>query len=154
VISVVETSRLPVPPERVWRFFAEEVEDRYCDWHPEHLRWRWLSGRPLEPGSTWFADEFVGRARVSGRFVVAAVQPGRRFAYRLPFPGSLVRGSGSFELRPAPDGGCELVQAVRIGFSAPVLGALVDLAVRAAVPPSELRRHMREEQRNLPGLLE
>jgi hypothetical protein len=29
VISVVERSRLRVPPERAWRFFLEEIEDLY-----------------------------------------------------------------------------------------------------------------------------
>lgn len=153
MISVVETSRLPVAPERIWRFFAEEVEDRYPEWHQEHLRWRWLRGRPLEREAVWFADEWIGRMRIAGRFIVDDVQPGGYFSYRLAFPASLVRAGGSFRLDPKNDGGCELIQDVHMGFSLPLLGRLIDLVIAAAIPVREVRRHMREEQANLAPLL-
>jgi len=113
VISVIETSRLPVPAERIWRFFADEVEERYADWHPEHLRWKWLRGAPVEAGSVWFADEWVGRMRIQGRFIVDQAEPARLFSYRLAFPSSLVGAGGSFGLEPSEDGGCWLRQEER-----------------------------------------
>jgi len=154
VISVVETIDLPVPPERVWRFFAEEIEHRYTDWHREHLRWRWLSGNSLEPGAAWFADEWIGHVRIAGRFVVSEAQPGRGFSYVLAFPASLVRAGGSFRFDATDDGGCcRLVQTVQMGFSLPLVGRAIDLAIAAVLPLGELHRHIREEQANLPALL-
>jgi hypothetical protein len=79
VISIVEKSEQVHPPERLWQFFAEDVNELYPRWHREHLRWRWLSARSLEPGAVWFADEWVGRRRISGRFVVDEAEPGRFF---------------------------------------------------------------------------
>jgi Polyketide cyclase / dehydrase and lipid transport len=153
MISIVETVRIPHAPERIWRFFSEVVEDRYPEWHSEHLRWRWLRGRPLEQGAVWFADEWIGRKRIAGRFIVDEVHPGRYFSYRLAFPSSLVRAGGSFRLEPRGDGGCELIQDVHMGFSLPLLGRLIDLVIAAVVPVRDLRRHMREEQANLIPLL-
>jgi hypothetical protein len=153
VISVVEESRLPLAPERIWRFFAEELEERYPEWHREHLRWRWLRGRPLEEDAVWFAEEWIGPMHLSSRFIVEKVEPGRLFSYRLAFPASLVRAGGSFRLKPGAAHGCELTQEVRMGFTAPLVGRLVDLAITAVVPVRELRRHMREEQTNLVRLL-
>jgi hypothetical protein len=153
VISVVEKSRLPLTPERIWRFIAEEVEERYPEWHREHLRWRWLRGRPLEKGAVWFAEEWVGRMHISSRFIVEVADPYRLFAYRLAFPSSLVRAGGSFRLEPAAAGGCELIQEVHLGFTAPPASYLIDLVIAAVVPIRELRRHMREEQASLVRLL-
>jgi len=153
VISIVERTRIPLAPERVWRFFSEEVEDRYRQWHQEHLQWRWLRGSPLENGAVWFADEWVGPMRISSRFIVDEVDQGRYFSYRLAFPSSFARAGGSFRLEPVDSGGCELIQDVHLGFSVPLLGRLIDLVIAAVVPVRELRRHMREEQANLAPLL-
>jgi hypothetical protein len=152
-MSIIESRRLPLPPARIWRFFAEEVEERYPEWHREHLRWRWLRGQPLEQGAVWFAEEWVGRMHISGRFIVELAEPERSFSYRLAFPSSLVRAGGSFRLEPAAVGGCELTQEVRMGFRTPLVGSLIDLVLAAVVPVRELRRHMREEQANLVRLL-
>ena len=153
MIEVVHRSHLPVPPERVWRFFAQEIDDRYADWHREHLRWRWLSGRPLEPGSVWFAEEWVGRMRVSSRCRVHEAEPERGFSYRLAYPSALVRAGGWFRFLPAAGGGCDFSQGVHMGFSTPVAGRALDLLIGAIVPVADLRRHVREEHANLPALL-
>jgi Polyketide cyclase / dehydrase and lipid transport len=153
VISIVQTTRIPLAPERIWRFFSEEVELRYSQWHREHLQWRWLRGSPLESEAIWFADEWIGRMRISSRFIVEEGDTGRYFSYRMAFPSSLVRAGGSFRLEPVDGGGCELIQDVHLGFSLPFLGRLIDLLIAAVVPVPELRRHMREEQANLAPLL-
>jgi hypothetical protein len=152
VISLVQTTRIPAAPQRVWRFFRE-LDAHYPDWHPEHLAWRTLRGEPLAEGSVWFADEWVGPLRVNGRFFVEVAAPERFFAYRIGFPASLVGAGGWFRLVPTSDGGCELTEEVHLGFSIPLVGPLVDRVLAAALPLGELRRHMREEGENLVRLL-
>lgn len=134
MISVIEGTRLPLTSERIWRFFAEEVEDRYPEWHQEHLRWRWLRGRPLEKGAVWFADEWIGGMHISSRFIVDETERGRFFSYRVAFPSSLVRAGGSFRLEPGEDGGCDLIQDVHMGFSLPLLGGLTISSSRPSCP--------------------
>jgi hypothetical protein len=153
VISLVETIDLPAPPERVWRFF-EEIDRHYPDWHREHLTWRWLRGEPLTQGATWFADEWIGPLRVSGRFVVDRADRGRLFSYRTCFPSSLVGAGGSFLLTAKSDGGCRLIQDVHLGFSLPLIGRLLDRLLALALPLDELRRHMSEEQESLIVMLD
>ena len=152
MISLVESSHIAVPPDQIWRLFLE-MDAHYADWHPGHLSWRWLHGEPLAPGTIWFADEWVGPLRISSRFFVDHSDPEHFFAYRIGFPHSLGRAGGSFRFTPAADGGCDLEQEVHFGFSTPVLGALIDWALAAVLPIGEFRRHMREEQANLPRLL-
>lgn len=153
MISLVQTIDLRASPERAWCFF-EDVERRYPDWHREHLTWRWLSGDPLTPGATWFADEWIGPLRVSGRFVVDQANPGRLFSYRSCFPSSLVGAGGSFRLTATGDGGCRLIQEVHLGFSLPLIGRLLDRLLALALPLDELRRHIHEEQERLIVMLD
>ena len=152
MISLVETSRVPAPPARVWRFFRD-MDEHYPQWHREHLCWRTLRGEPLAVGTAWFVDEWVGPMRLNSRFFVTDAEPGHYFAYRIGFPSSLGRAGGSFRFEPAAGGGCELIQEVHFGYSLPLVGALVDRVLAAVLPIAEFRRHMREEQDNLIRLL-
>ena len=143
MISLVESCVLPAPPARVWAVFRE-MDRHYAAWHPEHLTWRWLRGEPLTTRAVWFADEWIGAMRVHGRFFVVAADPERGFAYRTGFPGAALRAGGSFRLAPAAGDGCRLTQEVHLGLPRFLAGT---------APVRELRRHMREEQANLPALL-
>jgi hypothetical protein len=130
------------------------MDVHYSDWHREHLAWRTLRGDPLARGTIWYADEWIGPLRVSSRFFVEDAEPERFIAYRVGFPSSMVRAGGSFRLVPLSDGGCELIEEVRLGFSTPVIGALVDRLLAIVLPLDEFRRHIREEGENLALLLD
>ncbi len=129
------------------------MDAHYTEWHPEHLVWRTLRGEPLSEGAVVFADEWIGRLRLSAQLFLHDVDPERSFSYRLGFPSSLVRGGGSFRFAPTSDGGCEMREEVQLGFSIPLVGPLVDLLLAIALPLGELRRHMREEGERLVRLL-
>jgi hypothetical protein len=153
LITFTERTVLPAPAERVWRLI-EQMEEHYSDWHPEHLRWRWLAGEPLAKGSVWFADEWVGPLRISSRFFVTANEPHRLFAYRVGFPSSLVKAGGSFRLEPVGNNECELIEEAHFGFSIPAVGRAVDILLRLALPIREFQRHIHEEGKGLVRLLE
>ena len=153
MITLTERTRVPATPERTWRLFCD-MDRHYVDWHREHLRWRWLHGEPLAVGAVWFADEWIGRLRLgSSRWFVTESEPPRRFAFRIGLPHSLVRAGGSFRFEPAPGGECDVTEEFHFGYAAPVVGPLVDLALRAALPMGDFRRHMREEGEGLVRLL-
>ncbi len=151
MISLLEASHIPATPERVWEFFRE-LDRSYADWHPGHLRWKTLRGEPLAQGAVWFADEWIGPMRVSGRFFITQSEPGRFFAYRVGFPHSLGHAGGSFRFVPTRTG-CRLEQEVHMGFSTPIVGPLLDRLLARLLPIRELHSHMREEQANLARLL-
>jgi len=152
VISLVETTRIPAAPERVWRWFRE-MDAHYLDWHPEHLAWRTLRGEALAEGTVIFGDEWVGPLRLAGRFFIYDVQPEQFFAFRIGFPFSLLRAGGWFRFAPTSDGTCELTAETHLGLSTPLIGPLLDRLLAAVLPLDELRRHMREEGENLVRLL-
>ena len=148
MISLVQTTRVPAAPERVWRFLSE-LDAHYADWHPEHLTWRTLRGEPLSEGAVVFGAEWLGPLPLIGRFFIGDVVPERYFSYRFALPASLVGAGGSFRLSPDANGGCELTAEAHLGFSAPLIGPLVDRLLARLLPIGEFRRHMREEGENL-----
>ena len=152
MIALVKRTRISASAECVWRFFRE-LDERYADLHPEHLRWHTLRGEPLSEGAVVFADEWIGPRRLSARLFICNVEEGRSFSYRIGFPASLVRAGGSFRLSPIGERECELVEEVHLGFRVPLIGSLVDRVLTFVLPLAELRRHIREEGENLARLL-
>jgi hypothetical protein len=148
VIELLQRTAVPAPVERVWAFL-ERLDDNYARWHPEHLRWRTLRGRPLRTGTVWFADEWIGPLRIASRFFVVADEPGEYFAYRIGFPARIVDAGGSFRLRDLGNGECELIESAHLAFRTPLLGPLVDALLRAILPVGDFSRPMREEGEGL-----
>lgn len=153
MITMTQRTRIPASAERLWEFF-EHLDENYEAWHPEHLRWRTIRGKPLHAGTVWFGDEWVGPLRVASRFFITDHEPGSYFAYRVGFPARLIGTGGSFRLEAEGDGDCELIETVHLGYSAPVFGWLLDLAIRVFLPLAEFRRHIREEGESLVGIFE
>jgi hypothetical protein len=151
MIRLTDCTAITAPADRVWDWFAT-LDASYREWHPEHIRWQTLKGKPLDRGTTEFVDEWIGRSRLAGQFRITEVVPGRYLGWAMLFPHSLVNVGGSFALEPT-DAGCNLVAEVHMGWSLPVLGPLLDKVISTFVPISELRRHMVEEGRNLARLL-
>ena len=152
MIQIAQTTRVAATPEEAWDLFVN-MDTHYEDWHREHLRWRWLDGRPLEKGAVWFADEYFGWMRLSCRFFVTDADPQRFFAFAVGFPNSLVRSGGSFTFVPTEGGGTEITEEFHFGFSAPALGPVVDALLRIALPLAAFRRHITEEGDGLVRLL-
>jgi hypothetical protein len=54
---------------------------------------------------------------------------------------------------PSRTGGLSCGALSGLGFVLPVVGVVVDLLIGSVIAAEEIRRHMREEQANLDGLL-
>lgn len=152
MIQLTQVTRVGAPPEELWRFFAG-MDENYTRWHPEHLRWRWLTSNPMELGAIWFADEYFDWMRLWCRWFVIESEPNRRFAFRLGLPYALVRAGGSFTFVPTPDGGTEITEEFHFGFEAPLIRPVVDAVLRLAMPLDAFRRHMVEEGQGFVRLL-
>lgn len=136
---------IDAPPEAIWEWLSHLAE-RYTDWHPGHVSAEWRRGRPNAVGSVLEAVEVLGGHRERLRFEVTAVEPPRRFAYRLRGPISLMLPRGEFAIALA-DGGSRFTATIDVRFGT-VVEAL--FGRRAAA----LRRHMREEGENLKRIIE
>ena len=54
-----ETTVIDAPQERVFDFFRYMDEQRYLEWHPDHLAFRWVEGRALQEGSVCYFEERI-----------------------------------------------------------------------------------------------
>jgi hypothetical protein len=152
MITVTHTTELSAAPDDVWAWFTR-LDDNYRGWHPEHLDWKTLRGAPLSEGSSVFADEWIGPARVRARLAIYDVAPPFSFSYRTcTFPGSLVRATGSFSLTATPTG-CRLVETVQLGYRSRLASPVIDRLIGLLFPLGDLRRHVREEGANLARLV-
>jgi hypothetical protein len=139
-------------PPRVWRFFTDEVEMLYPDWHPEHMSWRWwLRRQPLAQGTSgtrtsgWgvggsLADSKSGKPSRNDSSPTPSAPVLTRASRRLVPP----RASANRRLRANPR------RAPRFRHPGP---SPLDPIIALVVPLRELLRHMREEQANLTTLL-
>ena len=137
-----ETALLDVRPERVVAFL-EALEERYRDWHPDHVSFSWLDGARREH---FYFEERIGGWMLRMAIQVTRSADGRRAICR---PTSrLVRWVFpwmSFTVRPE-GAGCRYTHQIKLR-----LGPLRPLLERPFL--SHLRRHMREETANLGPLI-
>src|SRR5947209_16161260 len=124
------------------------MDVHYRDWHPDHVVWRNVKGNATVPDGVIYADERVGKVRLRGRFYIGRAERDRYFEFKMGFPFSLVRPGGWFQIKPTEDGECDLVAETHLGYSAPVIGPLMDRVLSACMPLEDLRAHMTDEGHN------
>ena len=70
--------------------FFTNLEANYVDWHPvDHRRFVW-TGKPMEQGTEWYAEEVVHGHLFRLKGVVGEVVPFERIVFRYSFPVSIV----------------------------------------------------------------
>jgi hypothetical protein len=148
MLCLRDVVEIDAPPERVFDWF-QHLDENYRSWHPDHVSCRYLEGSALEDGSVLYAEEYLHGRLHRLKFTLVEVIPGRELHYRI-FPGL----SGGFRIRPT-DRGTELVAEIFLGWSIPLIGALLDAALRALLSRhiDAIRQHMNEEGVNLKTLL-
>jgi hypothetical protein len=133
-------------PEEVYRFF-EDMEENYVQWHPDHIKFRWVEGAELEEGGEAYFEERIAGKLQEKTVELVQVNPNRYIEFK---PTSLLIGilmpHISFTLKPRGNG-CELTQRIKIRTGP--IGARVNRREFDAV-----RTHMREEGENLKRILE
>jgi hypothetical protein len=132
-------------PHEVYEWFLG-IEDNYRAWHPDHVALVWREGRPFEPGSVAYAEEYLHDCLIRMRMRSTGAEPDRLLRYRLLFPLSLICPRGSFRFEPEGEG-CLFTAALTIRF-----GWLLEMV--AGRHAGSLRAHIREEAENLKRILE
>lgn len=132
--------------EEVYAFF-ERVQERYLDWHPDHITFRWVTGDGLAEGNeAYFEEEIAGEAKKQ-TIHYTTVEPPTRIVFH---PTSrLIRfflPHISFTVEPE-NGGCRVTQRVHVRTGP--IGRRLNEAEFDAV-----RQHMQEEGENLKRIVE
>ena len=147
-----DSIEIEATPEEIWDFFAN-LERNYKAWHPEdHVSFKWIKGRPMESGSTWYAEEILGGGsrRLKGKGTIGEVIANRKIVFKFPFPMSIV--SPGFEWHIEPKGTGSVFTAVSYvrccEFFRLIARSHVDANIEAG------KKHVREEGENLKKLLE
>jgi len=138
-----ETTLINAPAERVFDFFRHMDEQRYLDWHPDHLLFRWVEGNALQEGSIGYFEERIYGKVNKKQVRYTKVEPNRTiefvptwWLYRLLLPGM------RFVLEPQGNKATLLRQQVQVRVGP--LGARLNRQEFDAV-----RQHMKEEGENL-----
>ncbi len=133
-------------PERISAFF-DEMDANYLRWHPDHLLFRWESGRGLEEGVEFYFEEIIGGQKMKKRVVFTRVVPDRHIEFtftnrllRLLLPRIL------FRYEPVQEG---VRFTAELHIRTGPIGAWLNRREFDAV-----RQHMREEGENLKRILE
>ena len=140
-----DSIEIKTKPEIIWDFFTN-LERNYKAWHPEdHILFRWTKGRPLEEGSTIYAEEVVNGKLLKFKLTCVEVVPNRKFVLKFPFPRSLF---AKYEYRIEPKGSKSVFTALNYlkipSFFKNRIQSLIEVG----------EKHVKEEGENLKRILE
>jgi len=148
--AIKDSIEIKTTPEKIWEFFTH-LDENYKAWHPEdHILFRWTGGKPLEVGSTFYAEQRVkGKAtKFKGTFI--EIIPNRKIVFKCAFPVSLV--SPKFEWLIEPKGpNCVFTAVTYMRF-----GKFFQKLLKKHIEDSKKihDKHVRAEGENLKKILE
>jgi uncharacterized protein YndB with AHSA1/START domain len=91
----IETS-----PEKIWEFFIG-LDKNYTTWHPEdHVTFQWIKGKPLEEGTTFYAEQYVKGKITKFKGTCVDIVPNRKIVFKFAFPISLVSPKVEWQIEP------------------------------------------------------
>jgi hypothetical protein len=77
-------------PKKIWDFF-KNIEENYTKWHPkDHLKFKWISGKPLDLGSSLYSEQYVFGKIQKYNGYISDVTHNKRIAFRFRYPVSLI----------------------------------------------------------------
>jgi hypothetical protein len=145
-VILKDSIKIRARPETIFRFF-EEMENNYLHWHPDHVLYRWKSGRGVKEGNVFYFEEYITGKLLKKRVVFTRVIPGQHIEFaptfwlmRLFLPRML------FRIVQETDG-CRFVAEVHLRMG--------PLAQRAHKKELEaVRQHMKVEGENIKCIVE
>jgi hypothetical protein len=149
MITLRDTISIAATPEEIFDFFIH-FRENFKAWHPDHVRCWYAEEGPLAEGSVFYVEEYLGAELLTLQFQVTRLVEYSRIEYKV----SRV-ASGAF-LMERHDSGTLFTAEIYFGMAAPVLGSLLDGAVRIFMKDrlGALQQHMVDEGRNLKTILE
>jgi len=107
-----DSVEIKTTPKKIWEFFAN-LDKNYKTWHPEdHVIFQWTKGKPMETGSSYYAEEVMNGNLKKFKGIVGEVIPNRKIVLKFSFPVTLV--SPYFEWRIEPKGSDSVFTAITI----------------------------------------
>ena len=143
---LIKVTEVSAPPAAIFRFF-ETMEERYTEWHPDHVLFRWIHGRGLAEGNVFYFEEYIGGKLLKKEVRFTRIVPDEHMEFaptfwlmRLFLPRKLFRVE-------AREDGCRVVAEIHLR-----IGPLAARLNRSEL--DAVREHMRIEGVNLRRMVE
>ena len=149
-ITLEHSVEIEASPEEIWDFFYN-LDENYQTWHPkDHVVFKWVEGKSMEVGTTFYAEEFaLGEIKKYEGSVVEAV-PNRKIVFSVSFPISIM--TPKFEWIIEPRDSSTVFTAVTYVNAGGFWRKLLPQTMNAIIDSGKL--HMSEEGINLKRFLE
>lgn len=60
MMTLEDSIEIKTIPEHVFNWFINlRTGEDYRVWHPNHIDWRWIEGKPLQEGSIVYFEEYT-----------------------------------------------------------------------------------------------
>jgi hypothetical protein len=146
VVVLRDSITVDAQPHNVFQLF-NEMETLYVSWHPDHVRFRWVSGRGVKEGNTFYFEEYIAGKLLRKTVVFTRVIPNRHIEFaptfwlmRLFLPRMV------FLIEPT-DHGCRFTAEIHLR-----MGPLAQHLQRKEL--AAIREHMRVEGENIQRLIQ
>lgn len=141
-----DSIKIKTKPEAIFRFF-EEMEQNYLQWHPDHVLFRWVSGRGVKEGNVFYFEEYIAGKLLKKKVLFTRVAPNQHIEFaptfwllRLFLPRMV------FCIQPEA-AGCVFKAEIQVRMG-PLAAKLHQKELHA------VRKHTREEGENIKRILE
>jgi hypothetical protein len=141
-----DSIHIQAPAQALYQFF-DQMEEHYNQWHPDHVLFRWITGRGVASGNVFYFEENIAGKLLKKRVVFTHCVPGEHVEFvptfwlmRLFLPRMLFRIESG-------DAGCRLVAEVHLR-----MGPLAQWAHKKEL--AAVREHMRVEGLNAKRIIE
>ena len=133
-------------PESIFRFF-DEMEAYYLQWHPDHVRFRWVSGQGVREGHVFAFEERIAGKLLKKRVVFTRVIPQQHIEFAPTFwLMKVFLPRMVFRIAPQGDG-CQFIAEIHLR-----MGPRAQWAHTQEL--AAVREHMRIEGLNLKHMVE
>jgi len=148
MISIKDSIEIKAPPEKVFNWLINIRTGRdYQTWHPDHVDWQWIKGKPFQEGSVALFEEYLHGRMHRLKFKCTRVIPNRLIEYKPSFPMSILMSRGQFAMEPRGAESCSFTAAINFR-EGPFFKKLFTKQME------DLKQHMKEEDENLKRIIE
>ena len=139
-----------ITPEKIWDFF-KNIDTNYTTWHPkDHIKFTWTGGKPLEEGSTCYAEQYVMGKPTKYNATLTEIIPNRKIVFKWSYPVSLM--SPKIEWLIEPKNSHTIFTAITHMRAGHLFKKLFKKSMNKLI--AEHDRHVAEGRKNLKKILE
>ncbi len=141
-----DSIQIVTQPEAIFRFF-DEMEQNYLLWHPDHVCFRWMSGRGVKEDNVFYFEEYIAGKLLKKKTVFTRVVPGQHIEFAPTFwLMKLFLPRFIFRIEQEP-GACRFIAEIHLRIG-PLAAKLNKKELDA------VREHMSVEGENIKRILE